>query len=330
MDWLLKAVLTAGSVLLVLGVARRAGRRAAGIVAALPTLTGPTLAWLAHDLGDAFAARAAVASVAAGALLAIFALVHAHVARHRGVACALGCGALAVALLARPVALAADALAVALAVAIAACVAALRCLPSPPGPLPRPPAAPRAATALAAAVLGATTVAAAPLFGSAVAGLLASLPLVSGAVVASEHASSGHVGVAHFLRGFVAGLLVRTAFCAAFALLAVPLGGLEASVVAALAAGVVWLLANEIKSRRARHRAARRGAARRREPVRAVTMRLESPSLRRTLQHSGRGAAACATPLARSAPRLDFRTRWPPGSRRRPPRPPSPSRRDWS
>jgi len=252
MDWLLKALLTAGSVLVVLAFARHAGRRTAGLVAALPTLTGPTLAWLANDLGDAFAARAAVASVAACALLAIFAIVHAHVARHRGVACALGCGALAVALLARPVALAADALVIALAVAIAACVAALRCLPAPSGPPPRPSAMPMAATASAAAVLGAATVAMAPLFGSAVAGLLASLPLVSGAVVAREHAGSGHVAVAHFLRGYVAGLLVRTAFCATFALLAVPLGGLAASAAAALAASAAALLAHRVRARRQR------------------------------------------------------------------------------
>jgi len=48
------------------------------------------------------------------------------------------------------------------------------------------------------------------------------------------------------------GLLVRTAFCATFALLAVPLGGLAASAAAALAAAAAALLAHRVRARRQR------------------------------------------------------------------------------
>ena len=249
MVWLCKALLTMGSVLLVLVLARRAGGRVAGLAAALPTITGPALAWLAVEHGAAFAARAAVASVAAGAMLAAFAVVHAHVARFRGVPCTLGCALAATALLAEPVALASDTLAVALALAIVSCVGALVCLPVTRGAAPRLARTPIALTALAATGVAALTVAAAPLFGSVVAGLLASLPLVSGAVAATEHAAAGPTGVAHFLRGYASGLLVRTAFCATFAVLVVAVGWAVASAAAALSAAGVGLLVHRFRAR---------------------------------------------------------------------------------
>ena len=249
MDWVWKALLTLGSVLLVLALSRRGGPRAAGIAAALPTVTAPALAWMAHDRGDAFAAQAAVASVAACAMLAAFAVVHARVARHRGVVTTLCCGLVATALFAEPVALASTTLAAATALAAVSCVLALRCLPMPPRHAPRPVRTPIVATALVAAGLGALTVAAAPLLGSVASGLLASLPLISGAVAATEHASTGPVGVAHFLRGYVSGLPARASFCATFSLLGVPLGWFDASVAAGLCAAGVSLLMHRLRAR---------------------------------------------------------------------------------
>ena len=255
MEWLWKALLTAGSVVLVMAIARRSGRRNAGMVAALPTVTAPALAWLAHDRGSAFAADAAVASVAACAMLAAFATVHAHVARHRGVATTLSCGILGTALFAGPVALASGTLVAATVLAAFSCMLALLCLPVPPRHALLPVHTPLVATALTAAGLGLLSVAAAPLFGSFASGLLASLPLVSGAVAAREHASAGHVGVAHFMRGYVTGLLARASFCATFALLVIPAGCAVASVAAALCAGGVGLLMSVIPTSRARARA---------------------------------------------------------------------------
>jgi len=242
MDWLWKALLTAGSILLVMAIARRGGRRMAGMVAALPTVTAPTLAWLAHDRGNAFAAEAAVASVAACAMLAAFAVVHAQVARHRGVWTTLGCGMVSAAMFAVPVALASSGLLAAIALAVFSCALALPCLPAPPRHALLPVRTPLIGTALAAVGLCMLTVAGAPLLGSFASGLLASLPLISGAVAATEHASSGHGGVAHFLRGYVVGLPARASFCATFALLVIPLGWETASLAAALCAAAVALV----------------------------------------------------------------------------------------
>jgi uncharacterized membrane protein (GlpM family) len=249
MDWVLKALLTASSVLLVMLLARRGGREVAGMVAALPTVTAPALAWLAHDHGGAFAAKAAVASVAACAMLAAFAVAHAHVARHRGVAATLACGVLAAALLAGPAALASASLVGAFALAVFSCLLALRCLPTPPQGALLPARTPVIATALAATGVGMLAVATAPLFGSFASGLLVSLPLISGAVAASEHAAVGHAGVARLLRGYVAGLLARASYCAAFAWLVLPLGWIEACGVAALCACAVGLLVTRIPAR---------------------------------------------------------------------------------
>jgi len=242
MDWLWRALLTAGSVMLVMVIARRGGRRAAGLVAALPTVTAPALSWLALDRGDAFAAEAAVASVAACAMLAAFAVVHARVARHRGVVTTLGCGIVGAAMVAGPVVLASGTLASAIALAVVSCTLALRCLPDLPQRVLLPVRTPLFATALVAVGLGLLTTAAAPVLGSFASGLLASLPLVSGAVAAREHASTGHVGVAHFLRGYVTGLLARASFCATFSLLAVPVGWEMAIVAAALLAAGAGLV----------------------------------------------------------------------------------------
>ncbi len=49
MDGLFKAVLTAGKASLVMVAARQGCHRLAGVVATLPTVTAPTLAWLAHE-----------------------------------------------------------------------------------------------------------------------------------------------------------------------------------------------------------------------------------------------------------------------------------------
>ena len=248
MEWLWKALLTAASVLLVMAIAARCGRRTAGMVAALPTVTAPALAWLAHDRGTVFAANAAVASVASCAMLAAFAAVHARVARHRGVAATLGCGVLGAALFAEPVVLAGSTLVASIALALFSCVLALRCMPMTPLNGPLPARTPLVATAFAAAGLGLLSVAAASLVGSFASGVLASLPVISGAVAAREHACAGHVGVAHFLRSYVTGLLARASFCATFAVLVVPAGWAVASIAAALCAGGVALLMSVVST----------------------------------------------------------------------------------
>lgn len=109
MEWLFKAALAAGTVLLVTAAAQRFGPRAAGAVAALPTITAPTLAWLAHERGIGFAAGAAVGSVASCAVLAAFGLGYALAARRCGVLMSMACGLASALLLALPALAASDA-----------------------------------------------------------------------------------------------------------------------------------------------------------------------------------------------------------------------------
>lgn len=84
MDWAYKAVLTATTVALLLAVAQLFGRRLAGILAGLPTVTGPALVWLALDHGTDFAVEAALGSVAASALCGLFAVGYVRAGRRFG------------------------------------------------------------------------------------------------------------------------------------------------------------------------------------------------------------------------------------------------------
>jgi hypothetical protein len=232
MDGLCKALLTAITVVVVVLMARRSGRRIAGIVAALPTVTAPALLWIAHVQGDAFAAHAAVASVAACAMLAAFALAYAGLLGRGGVALALSGGAAGAALVALPAWLASDDLRWASALALAACVAALRLMPHGIAPLSERRAASPVAAIVVAAPLSALVAAFGPALGSAAAGLLASLPVISATVAAVEHATLGPAAAGRFLRGYAEGLVGKAVFGAVFALAAVPLGAFAALLLA--------------------------------------------------------------------------------------------------
>jgi hypothetical protein len=77
MEWLAKAALSAAAVGALLFIAQRFGRRAAGLMTGLPTVTAPALGWLGLEHGAGFALLAAEAGVAAGALCAVFAWTYA-------------------------------------------------------------------------------------------------------------------------------------------------------------------------------------------------------------------------------------------------------------
>lgn len=237
MEWMLGAVLTTLIVAGVLGLARHLGHGAAGMLAALPTVTVPTLAWIAHDRGIAFAADASIAGVAACSMLAAFALGYTRAPRRGGSSSALACGLVGAALVALPVHLASRTLPAALALAVLSCVVALLLMPR----VPRLAVARSASTgsvmptAAAAGTLAATAAAAASTLGSFAAGLLSSLPIISGTVVLVEHARHGPVAATRFLRGYVGGLIAKAAFGAAFAWLAIDLDADTALVLACLA-----------------------------------------------------------------------------------------------
>ncbi|HSI51365.1 MAG TPA: hypothetical protein VLA61_24120 [Ideonella sp.] len=244
MDGIYKAVLTAGVVWLVMAVARLGGHRVAGVAAALPTITAPTLAWLAHEQGVAFATSAAVASVAACAMLAVFAMGYALAARRGGVVFALVGGVAGAAALAWPVFAASEALGNALALALGSCAIAWYAIQrrgEQTGTQQRSRCT-QACTATAVGGLTALTTTLGPLIGSFAAGVMASLPLISGAVAVVEHSASGPAAASRFLHGYVGGLFGKAAFGTVFALLAAPIGAPWALLWACASACAVPLL----------------------------------------------------------------------------------------
>jgi len=235
MDWGYKAMLTATTVALLLTVAQLFGRRIAGVLAGLPTVTGPALLWLALDNGAPYAVEAAIGSVVGCALCALFAFAYERVSRRAG---ALAAGALATAasVVATPLAGRLDiglpaALAVALGVVLLLYVlmpaGEVRARSHRPGVRGEP-----FVTASVAGVVSGAVALAAPEVGPFWAGVLASPPLIAGLIAMQQHATEGPDAAAAFLRGYVGGLVGRIGFGGAFAtlplVLPVPLAALLA------------------------------------------------------------------------------------------------------
>ena len=244
MDWILKALLAAASVAIVMAVAQRSGRRLAGVAAALPIITAPTLAWLIHERGIGFAMSAAVASVSACAMLAGFSVGYALAARHGGKLRALLCGLAGALALAWPAFEASDSLTDALVLGLGCSLLALWRIPRTAHDAvasPRPHHS-LAWTALAAGGLTALAATAGPALGGFATGLLASLPVISAAVAMVEHAHGGHRASANFLHGYAWGLMGKAAFGTAFVLLAPRTGGPAALVLACGCAGLMALV----------------------------------------------------------------------------------------
>jgi len=243
MDWMFKALLAAGTVLVVMAVARRSGRRWAGVAAALPTITAPTLAWLIQERGAGFAVSAAIASVSACAMLASFAVAYALASRRGGRVQALLCGLAGALALGWPSWAASNSLAEALLLALACTALALWCIPRC---LQATEARPGPHRSLGWACLGAGSITAlaataGPALGGFATGLLASLPVISAAVAMVEHAHGGHRAAGNFLHGYAWGLVGKVAFGAAFVLLAPHTGAALALALACACAALVSL-----------------------------------------------------------------------------------------
>jgi len=236
MDWYWKALVTALSVVVLTKLGQRAGRHVAGMVAALPTTTAPSLLWLADEHGSAFAARSAVASVGACAMLAAFALAYAHAARRRGALAARGIALAACAIAALPATAASVSLASSAGLALAAVAIASRALPCG---LPEARGAaplPASVCGLLSGAVAALAAAASPVLGSLGSGILASMPVTGAALAANAHLARGPGGARQFLGGYVRGLFARAVFGAVFALGVSPCGAWMAAGLAGLAA----------------------------------------------------------------------------------------------
>lgn len=241
---LAKGAVTALSVAGLLVLARRWDGAAAGRLAGLPTITGPALLWLALDGGPDFAAAAATGAVAAGICCALFAVAYVAGGRHQhpAVSLALGVGA---SLLPLPWMVEADLPPwVWLVLASLTCWACRRGLARLGGhneghnegrnigPAPstaHPAASGWRVTALSAGLVSVLAAGAASHLPAFSAGLLTSPPLLAACVALELHRQTRDGGAARaFLAGYIAGLLGRSCFGLAVAVLIVPLGPLLA------------------------------------------------------------------------------------------------------
>jgi len=237
MDWGYKAVLTAAMVALLLISGRAFGRRFAGALAGLPTVTGPALIWLAMEFGTDYVVEAATGSIAACAACALFALVYERVSRRADAVVAMLLGSAASIAFAASLPWLPGGLLGALALAAASSWLVYRLIPDPRHePAFNTPL--RHEIGLTAAVAGTVSGAvalAAPQVGAFWAGVLASPPLIAAAVAMHQQVCDGQPAVRRFLRGYVAGLIGRAVFGICFALLVAPLGLLQATATAVLA-----------------------------------------------------------------------------------------------
>jgi hypothetical protein len=273
MDWVWKGMLTTASVALVLAFARRWGGGAAGLLAGLPTTTGPALGFMAAEHGERFAAAAAAATVAACAMVAAFALAYAHAAAaRRPPRVALAFGTAGALLLGGPALAAGGQLVPAVALALVCCGVALLAWPAEADDDKRPAGSVRSSPVMPAALAGGISVClgvAGPVIGTLLAGLLASLPVVSVSVALAQHAVAGPAVARCFLRGTVVGLWGRVAFGAVFAMTVCAHGVAWAVGLAALAAGtvnLVWVGCLALQRRGAVGRLVMRDANRRGQP----------------------------------------------------------------
>lgn len=239
MDWGYKAMLTATTVALLLTVAQLFGRRLAGVLAGLPTVTGPALLWLALEHGSTYAFEAGLGSVVGCALCALFAYVYVQAGRARGPWLAVGLATLACLALAPLAALLDSSLLLAVLAALAVVVGLYLVMPAgavEPGRRGFGLRGEPFITAGVAGVVSGAVALSAPEVGPFWAGVLASPPLIAAVVAMQQQAADGPHAAAAFLRGYVGGLIGRIGFGAAFALLPLALP-ISLAAVLAFAAG---------------------------------------------------------------------------------------------
>lgn len=249
---LLRGGISAAVVASLLLAARRWGRELAGLLAGLPTVTGPALVWLALDRGSEFAAQAVHGAVAAAVPCALFALAYACLSLRCSRWSAL-LWASAASLLCLPLlALWQGPLQLALVLATLVCAACLALMPrAQQRPLaPESCITPLRAGVITVLVAGAVSALASLLaqtLGPYWAGVLTSPPLLAAAVALELHRQGCTMRVQDFLRGYTMGLVGRSVFAALFGALLMP-RGLSLALTTALAAalllgwgGLAWM-----------------------------------------------------------------------------------------
>ena len=222
----LKLVLVPGLIASVSLAGRRWGPLVGGVLAGLPLVAGPVLLFLSLEQGTAFAARAAVSTLAALTAVAAFLLAYAR-ASHRtswpmgllvGWAVFVAGAAVVHAIRWRPW--------VALAAALASFAVALALLPRPRGtaPAPRWPAWDlwlRMAASLSLVLL---TTSLAAWLGPELSGIIAPFPIASSVLMAFSHAQQGADVVLRFLWGLLPSMGSFAVFCYVIAVVLEPFG----------------------------------------------------------------------------------------------------------
>ena len=239
---LMRGAVSALAVAALLWVARRFGRQIAGLLTGLPIVSGPALVWLAHDRGLEFAAGAAAGSMAAGVPCALFALTCAHLAprcRRRVAVPVAGASCMAALWLLGRWGGSLPWMLAAVATVCTLCLAAMPRGLTRTAPTAREAGSLRAGlvTVWTAGVVSGLASLSAKALGPQWAGMLSSLPLVAAAIVFELHRTGCNAQVQDFLRGYIAGLFHRSAFCAVFSLLLV-----SQALLAALAAALTVTL----------------------------------------------------------------------------------------
>jgi hypothetical protein len=235
----LKLLLVPSLVAAVTLASRRWGMRVGGVLAGLPLVAGPTLAFYAIEQGHAFAASAARAAIVGLVANTAFCVAYARSARHIvwPMSVAVGIGAFAISAIGLTVLPEAGGVGETL-LAVTALAAGRQLIPvsavtHAAGAAPRWDLPLRMLSA-AGAVLLFTTLAAA--LGPRVSGVMSVFPLVTLILAVFAHSQHGPDLVALLLRGLLKGLYGFVVFCL---VLSAMLGPLQAHLLPALGAALV-------------------------------------------------------------------------------------------
>jgi uncharacterized membrane protein (GlpM family) len=230
--------------------ARRWGPQVGGALAGFPVITGPILLIIALEQGNAFAAQAAVGSLAAVAALLAFAVCYSWVCRRwpwpLTLTCAVSVWFVTATLLARSGASAS--MGAALVAALAALLLAPFVLPkrSAQAPLVGLPAAELLARMVAGALLTLLITTVAARLGASWSGLLAVFPVIATVLGVFSQRTYGPAFVARIFRGTAFGLYSFAVFCLLLGRLLPQSTILAAFGVAAGAAVIVQLLVQRL------------------------------------------------------------------------------------
>ena len=243
----LKLVLVPGLVAVMSLAARRWGPRRAGLLTALPIVTGPALLFFAIEQGAAFAAEAARGALAALVAVAAAGLAYSWAATRAPWWLCLGASWATFTVVTLAVLRAHLGPGPALLAACASFALLPRLLPVATGEraTPRPWALDLPHRMLSAMTLVVTVTELADRLGPDLSGVFTPFPVALTVLLAFTHAREGAATAVRFMRGFVTGMWSFAVFCFVAAVTMVPLGPaasllLACAVVLPVQGGVLW------------------------------------------------------------------------------------------